>query len=184
MMGEVILLTGNNGIGKSTLLKTLLGFIPALKGRIQINQNDLTNDPGSRQEHLNYLGHKNALQEAFTVFENLSYWHTFFPSNKTNVLEIMDFWCLPNIRLNSCSEGQKKRTALARLSLIGRCIWLLDEPSTNLDKEGKKKLVQTLENHRTNGGITIVSTHNPGFFNATKIIELSAFQAAERDENA
>ena len=177
--GEVILITGPNGIGKSTLLKTILGLLPILKGQISINQEDYTTDPSTRQEQLNFIGHKNALQEDFTILENLRYWQSFFSSTKTDILKLMEFWDLPNIRLSNCSEGQKKKTALARLSIIGRSIWLLDEPTANLDILGQKKLKQLLESHSVTGGISIISTHNPKLFEKGKVIELSRYRPEE-----
>lgn len=172
---EIIVITGPNGVGKSTLLKTILGFLPVQKGRVTINERDFTRDPESRKEQLNFIGHKNALHENLTIFENLEYWQNFFVSEKTDIYRLMDFWNLPNIKLSACSEGQKKKTALARLSIIGRNIWLLDEPSNNLDLLGQKKLVQIVMEHQINGGISIISTHNPDLFKTKKVIELSSF---------
>lgn len=88
---------------------------------------------------------------------------------------MMDFWDLPNIKLSICSEGQKKKVALARLSIIGRQIWLLDEPANNLDLSGQKKLVKIVKEHQINGGISIISTHSPNLFETKKVIELSTF---------
>ena len=172
---EIIVITGPNGIGKSTMLKTILGLLPLLSGSITINDRDYTADPESRKEQLNFIGHKNALNENFTIFENLQYWQNFFASEKIDIYTLMDFWGIPNIKLSACSEGQKKKTALARLSIIGRDIWLLDEPANNLDLLGQKKLVQIVKEHQINGGISIISTHNPALFKTKKVIELSNF---------
>ena len=106
---EIIVITGPNGIGKSTLLKTILGFLPIQRGSITINDKDYTEDPESRKEKLNFVGHKNALNENLTIFENLRYWQNFFSSQKIDISRMMDFWDLPNIKLSTCSEGQKKK---------------------------------------------------------------------------
>ncbi len=172
---EIIVITGRNGIGKSTLLKTILGFIPIQRGTITINDRDYTEDTESRKEKLNFVGHKNALNENFTIFENLRYWQNFFSSRKIDISRMMNFWDLPNIKLSTCSEGQKKKVALARLSIIGRKIWLLDEPANNLDLSGQKKLVKIVEEHQINGGISIISTHSPNLFKNKTVIELSTF---------
>ena len=172
---EIIVITGPNGIGKSTLLKTILGFLPIQRGTITINDRDYTEDPESRKEKLNFVGHKNALNENFTIFENLRYWQNFFSSRKMDISRMMDFWDLPNIKLSTCSEGQKKKVALARLSIIGRQIWLLDEPANNLDLSGQKKLVKIVKEHQINGGISIISTHSPNLFKTKTVIELSTF---------
>ncbi len=181
--GEIIVVTGPNGIGKSTLLKTILGFNPILKGRITINGRDYTEDTEGRAEQLNFIGHKNALNENFTILENLSYWQNFFEAEKKDIYSLMDFWDLPNIKLSTCSEGQKKKTALARLSIIGRRIWMLDEPANNLDRLGQKKLVQIVKEHQINGGISIISTHQPDLFKTKKVIELSNFAPSKKENN-
>ena len=180
---KIIVITGPNGIGKSTLLKTILGLLPIVKGNITINDRDCTNDPEGRKEKLNFIGHKNALNENFTIFENLRYWQNFFSSEKTDIYTLMDFWDLPNIKLGTCSEGQKKKTALARLSIIGRHIWLLDEPASNLDLLGQKKLVQIVKEHQIKGGISIISTHNPDLFKSKNVIELSNFAPKKKIYN-
>ena len=172
---EIVIITGPNGIGKSTLLKTILGFLPIQRGSITINDKDYTEDPESRKEKLNFVGHKNALNENLTIFENLRYWQNFFSSQKIDISRMMDFWDLPNIKLSTCSEGQKKKVALARLSIIGRQIWLLDEPANNLDLSGQKKLVKIVKEHQINGGISIISTHSPNLFKNKTVIELSTF---------
>ena len=157
--------------------------MPIFKGSITINDRDYTNDPESRKEKLNFIGHKNALNENFTIFENLRYWQNFFSSEKTDIYTLMDFWGLPNIKLSTCSEGQKKKTALARLSIIGRHIWLLDEPASNLDLLGQKKLVQIVKEHQIKGGISIISTHNPDLFKSKNVIELSNFEPKKKIYN-
>ena len=180
---KIIVITGPNGIGKSTLLKTILGFLPIQRGSITINDKNYTEDPESRKEKLNFVGHKNALNENLTIFENLRYWQNFFSSEKTDIYTLMDFWGLPNIKLSTCSEGQKKKTALARLSIIGRDIWLLDEPASNLDLLGQKKLVQIVKEHQIKGGISIISTHNPDLFKSKNVIELSNFAPKKKIYN-
>ncbi len=180
---EIIVVTGPNGIGKSTMLKTILGFNPILKGRITINGKDYTKDTESREEQFNFIGHKNALNENFTIFENLRYWQNFFASEKKDIYRLMDFWNLPNIKLSTCSEGQKKKTALARLSIIGRRIWILDEPANNLDLLGQEKLVQIVKKHQITGGISIISTHQPDLFKTKKVIDLSNFAPSKKKNN-
>ena len=170
---EIIVITGPNGIGKSTLLKTILGFLPIQRGSITIDDKDYTEDPETRKEKLNFVGHKNALNENLTIFENLRYWQNFFSSQKIDISRMMDFWDLPNIKLSTCSEGQKKKVALARLSITGRHIWLLDEPANNLDLAGQKKLVKIVKEHQINGGISIISTHSPNLFKTKTVIAIA-----------
>ncbi len=169
--GQSIAITGPNGIGKTLLLRTILGFNPIFKGSILINKINFSNNPSSRQERIGYYGHKTSLQTGLTVIETMEYWKTYYDS-KARTGDLIKFWELPNKIVGNCSEGQRKRISLARLSLMKRNIWLLDEPTTNLDLVGKEKFLELLTSHLEAGGLSIIATHEPSQFDGNKIINL------------
>ena len=74
--------------------------------------------------------------------------------------------------VENCSEGQRKRIALVRLSLMNRDIWILDEPTTNLDIVGKEKFLKLHTLHLRSGGLSIIASHEPAQFDGSKIINL------------
>ena len=169
--GQSITITGPNGIGKTLLLRTIIGFNSIFKGTVLINKINLSNNPSNRQEHIGYYGHKTSLQTGLTVMEIMEYWKAYYNSN-ANTGDLIKFWELPNKIVENCSEGQRKRISLARLSLMKRNIWLLDEPTTNLDLVGKEKFLELLTSHLEAGGISIIATHEPSQFDGNKIINL------------
>jgi len=169
--GQSITITGPNGIGKTLLLRTIIGFNSIFKGNVLINKINLSNNPSNRQEQIGYYGHKTSLQTGLSVMEIMEYWKAYYNSN-ANTGDLIKFWELPNKFVENCSEGQRKRISLARLSLMKRNIWLLDEPTTNLDLVGKEKFLQLLTSHLETGGISIIATHEPSLFDGNKIINL------------
>ena len=169
--GQSITITGPNGVGKTLLLNTIVGFKSIFKGKISINKINLSNDPSNRQEQIGYYGHKTSLQTGLSVMENMEYWKAYYNSN-ANTGDLIKFWELPNKFVENCSEGQRKRISLARLSLMKRNIWLLDEPTTNLDLVGNEKFLELLTSHLETGGISIIATHEPSQFGGNKIINL------------
>ena len=169
--GKSITITGANGVGKTLLLNTIMGFKSLFKGKISINKIDVSNNCSNRQEQIGYFGHKASLQNGFTVMEILEYWKVYYNSDATTS-DLIRFWELPNKTVENCSEGQRKRMALMRLSLMKRDIWILDEPTTNLDLVGKEKFSDIHASHLRAGGLSIITSHEPAQFEGNKIINL------------
>ena len=103
--------------------------------------------------------------------EIVEYWKAYYNSD-ANTFDLMKFWDLPKKNVENCSEGQRKRIALVRLSLMNRNIWILDEPTTNLDIIGKKKFSEMHTSHLSAGGLSITTTHEAAQFKGHKIINL------------
>ena len=171
--GQSVTITGQNGVGKTLLLNTIMGFKSIFKGKISINKMDLSNDPANRQEQLGYYGHKASLHTGLNVMEIVEYWKAYYNSN-ANTFDLIKFWDLPNKTVENCSEGQRKRIALIRLSLMRRNIWILDEPTTNLDLVGKEKFSDIHTSHLRAGGMSIITSHEPAQFEGNKIINLDS----------
>lgn len=155
--GELLAVTGPNGAGKSSLLRILGGLLRAESGTIS--------RPGGAAG-MHFLGHLDGLKGAFTLREMLHFWSELLGGDEA----------VPEARLRTAADsvalahaldlpsgvlsaGQRRRAGLARLLLLQRPVWLLDEPSAALDREGEVLLGRLLARHQAEGGITIAATH-------------------------
>lgn len=162
--GEALLVTGPNGAGKSTLLRALAGLLRPAAGVVGVRGPgiDPEDPPGSRAH---YVGHADALKGALTARENLTFWgaalgggHAVDPRD---ALEQVGLSHVADMPAGWLSAGQKRRTALARLFMAPRPIWILDEPATALDKAAQGRLAAAMAAHRARGGLVVAATHAP-----------------------
>lgn len=162
--GELHQILGPNGSGKSTLLRLIAGLMPPEAGEIKWNNQDVH---GSGREFFLrdsiFLGHKLGIAEDLTPIENLAYFVE-LRAEKPRVsyeeaLQSVAFSASYDVFAGKISAGQKQRLALAKLALCEAQIWLLDEPFTALDKNGKQLIEDLLESHCAQGGIALVATH-------------------------
>jgi len=153
--GELLLLNGPNGSGKTSLLRQIAGLLPLDTGTIAFEGFD-------RAEETHFVGHAPAIKDALTVSENLSFWCDLYgrsgasPEAALKQLKLAPLASLPGRVL---SAGQKRRLALARLVAIRRSLWLLDEPDTALDAEGRATLLEIIAGHRARGGMVVMASH-------------------------
>jgi heme exporter protein A len=156
--GQVMQLTGPNGSGKSTLLRLLAGFSPPDAGTVGIAGAD-EEAPGM---FLHYFGHREGLRPALTARENLAFLAGLLGGDESRIAEALTrlgIARLIDLPVRVLSEGQRRRVALARLLVIDRPIWLLDEPLASLDAEAIATVSTLLADHAKTGGMALVATH-------------------------
>jgi heme exporter protein A len=148
--GSVLVLRGPNGIGKTTLLRTLAGLQPALSGTVSF-----PGDAGA------YASHADGIKAQLTVTENLAFWADVHGTKMPDsVLGAFDLDDLRTRLAGTLSAGQKRRLGLARLGVIGRKVLFLDEPTVSLDGFSVKMFANWLRNdHLAHGGIAVIATH-------------------------
>ena len=162
--GEILQLTGSNGAGKTTLLRTLSGLIYPEEGRVLWAGEDIRKDLRAYHAQLAYLGHEPPLKADLTARENLRYWigvrQQLSASDIDKALDDVaaDEWRDRTAR--TLSAGQRRRVALAGLKLLSAPLWLLDEPTTNLDTAGQSLVSRMIEEHVTRGGLVIAAVHH------------------------
>ena len=157
-------LTGENGIGKSTVLKQLCGFIKG-SGTIVF-----TGDNGDAQHNNNicYCGHKSGLLLDATVQQNFEFMQTLYAEFRdlqiTQLLAAINMNNIkPNQYVSELSLGQQKKLQLAKLLYSNSKLWLLDEPYSALDTTAKQWLNNILAKHldstKKPGGYLILTSH-------------------------
>ena len=164
--GQVIQIMGANGSGKSTLLRIIAGLALPDHGSIYWNEAD-SNHLGRdafRRASL-YIGHKGGVADDQTAVENLELFQRVNAARSTRTpqeaLEKIGYNAALDVFAAKTSAGQRQRVALAKLLLVQAPLWLLDEPFTALDKDGKALLETFLAEHCQNGGIAVIATHQP-----------------------
>ncbi|MBE7732662.1 heme ABC exporter ATP-binding protein CcmA [Devosia faecipullorum] len=156
--GAGLLLRGPNGSGKSTLLLTLAGLLPKLDGTIEFVGRDPEAGP-----FLHYCGHKNAVRPRLSVAQTLDFWIAINGDHglaRDAALAEVGLGKAANLDAGYLSAGQQRRLALARLLVSPRPLWLLDEPSAALDRDGAALLARLLAHHLAQGGLAIIATHD------------------------
>jgi heme exporter protein A len=159
--GQALLVTGPNGAGKTTLLRTIAGLLSPTAGRVTLSggNRDLT---VAEQSH--FVGHLNAVKANLSVAENAAFWARFLGGSVGLVdraLALFGLAALADIPAGFLSAGQRRRLALARLLVVSRPLWLLDEPTAALDTGATTILVETIDAHVKEGGLAVVATHLP-----------------------
>lgn len=147
--GRATILRGPNGIGKTTLLRTLAGLQPPVRGDIDGND-----------ETIAYAGHSDGLKPTLTVTENLTFWASVFGAGGIDAaLDTYDLRDLADRHAGNLSAGQKRRLGLARLVVTGRPIWMLDEPTVSLDVRAVEMFAGAVRAHLGQGGSALIATH-------------------------
>ena len=168
--GQVLVLRGANGIGKTTLLRTLAGLQPPVAGEV-------TGD------EIAYAGHADGLKAGLTVTENLTFWAEINGMAGIDVaLEAMNLTDLGRRRAGDLSAGQKRRLGLARLLVTGRAVWLLDEPTVSLDAASVALFVAVLRAHLAQGGSALIATHIDLGLQEARELDLTPFRAVQRND--
>ncbi len=173
--GDALHLVGPNGIGKTSLLRMLAGFI-------QPYETGLPSPPAGRVGIVHWVGtvgllnEKPALDEHVSLAKALAFWGA-IDEHRTVDLDRLGLSRLLDVPVRYLSTGQRKRAAMARLIGQNAGNWLLDEPLNGLDGEGVKLIETLIEEHRASGGSVIVASHQPIKLHKRQTLDLSDYPA-------
>lgn len=168
--GGLLVLRGPNGVGKTTLLRTLAGLQAPWSGRIVLEA-----------EEIAYSGHADGLKATLTVAENLRFWAEVHGQKAIGpALGAMNLQALRDRRAADLSAGQKRRLGLARLVVTGRKLWLMDEPTLSLDAASVGLFGVMLRAHLGQGGAAIVASHIDLGLPEAGVLDLGVFKARQR----
>ena len=165
--GQALILRGPNGVGKTTLLRTIAALQPAISGQIF-----------GAEDRIAYAGHSDGLKPTLTVAENLVFWGQVFGAG--GIEAALQAYALEPLRdrpAGALSAGQKRRLGLSRLMVTGRPIWVFDEPTVSLDVDAVAMFADAVRAHLSSGGSALMATHIDLGLEA-EVLDLAPYRAA------
>lgn len=165
--GQALILRGPNGLGKTTLLRTISGLQQPVAGQIVMEDDQVA-----------YAAHADGLKGALTAAENLRFWSRVFNGGDVaTALTAMNLHDLADRPAASLSAGQKRRLGLARLLVSRRPVWVMDEPTVSLDQAAVARFAEIVRNHLQAGGAALMATHIDLGIEGATVLDLSPYRA-------
>ena len=187
--GGALVLIGPNGAGKSSLLRMMAGLLKPASGKLLWNDALALDDIDEHAENLHYVGHHDAVKPVLSVLENVRFWAgvrggDVSEKNILNALDVFDAKHLADVPGRFLSAGQKRRVNLARIIAAPAPLWLLDEPTTALDRASIALLDSAIRKHREGGGIVVLSTHADINIESATVLDISDFAQGRETKGA
>jgi heme exporter protein A len=162
--GQWLHLEGDNGVGKTSLLRLACGLSALENGEITWNNQAVSKDPQTFRANLAYLGHQLALKDDLSPLENLQtdaaiVGRQLTASDAKQALAQMGLRGREDLPVRVLSQGQKRRTALARLLVSSAKLWVLDEPFVALDTLAQNALSEVINAHLAKQGMVLLTSH-------------------------
>ena len=176
-ISSALIITGKNGCGKSSLLKIIAGIYEIQGGRVLWGNENIENFRDDFNGDTQFIGHKNFLKPELTVKENLEFYAD-LRGTKNAVAPALEFFSLRDLQnsmVKNLSAGWQQRVMLTKLLACPATVWLLDEPSNNLDKDGKEQLHELIKNRIKDRGLVILTSHDEMFFDLGPKLNLEDF---------
>jgi len=179
--GNLIHIRGENGSGKTSLLRIIAGIASPEDGRVLWNDQPLKKSESFAND-IAYLAHRDGIKLEMTTLQNLRFYQQLLSSSNEselqNILETLDIKHIAFSLAKDLSFGQKRRVGFARLLLSSAKLWLLDEPFTGIDIAGRKLLENICLNFLDQGG-TIIMTHHAEIENSLLSKKLSFLELSD-----
>jgi heme exporter protein A len=161
--GQMLVVEGPNGCGKTSLLRILTGLRLADDGEVLWRGEPIDRLAGDYYEQVNYVGHHDGVKNELSCLENLRLARAMgvpSPLDLDEVLERVNLYAYGETDAGSLSAGQRRRLALARLLATQAALWILDEPFTSLDKASMALFAGVFEQHLQHSGVIVMTSHH------------------------
>ncbi len=184
--GEALHVKGPNGLGKTTLLRALCGLSRPVRGEIRWRGEKVSDLGEEFTAEVAYIGHLNGIQGDLTASENLRLASQIFTRRGQEGLSAGEALERVGLRAQAgrparhLSQGQKRRLALARLLVLRRPLWVLDEPFTALDVASVGSLSSLIGEHMAGGGLALVVSHQAFDLPGIRDFELAQYCRARK----
>jgi len=161
---EMLVVEGPNGSGKTSLLRGIAGLLDFETGEVTWNGRSVRENYQAFRGDLAWFAHRVGFKGDLNLHENLKFesgLRAGTPSRRDEVLARLGLGAITKLPFRSLSAGQQRRGALARLLLSSAKVWMMDEPLTNLDKDGQALVITLIEEHIRRGGLCVAASHQP-----------------------
>jgi heme exporter protein A len=175
--GDCLHVRGENGVGKTSLLRLLTGLSKPEVGQVLWNNELITKQVNQYHRNLLFLGHRDALKEEFSALENLQAYAALDGIDLPHEKALAALWRFglrgrENLPVNYLSAGQKRRVLMARMLTRQAQLWILDEPFNALDVNAVALLEGLMAEHLTSGGILVLTSHQAIHIPNVKALDL------------
>jgi heme exporter protein A len=175
--GECLHVRGENGVGKTSLLRLLTGLSKPESGEVVWNGISIAKDQANYHRELLFLGHRDALKEDLTALENLQLYAALDDIELPEDKALAALWRFglrgrEHLPVNCLSAGQKRRVLMARMLTRQAKLWILDEPFNALDIHAVKALQELIAEHIDQGGLVVLTSHQEVSLPQVRVLDL------------
>ena len=175
--GECLHVRGENGVGKTSLLRLLTGLSAPESGEVLWCEQSISKDTSAFHSDLLFLGHRDALKEDLTAIENLQLYAALDDIHLPDDKALSALWRFglrgrEHLPVNYLSAGQKRRVLMARMLTRQAKLWILDEPFSALDLQAVQALQELIAEHVEQGGLVVFTSHQEVNLPRVRVLDL------------